>query len=238
MKFSMLPFLFLAQIVAIYLAVNTTRTSGAINAPQSRSIMAVLALLILWGAISTFLGLTGWYLSEAFLTSLPGFWITMPAVLIIMVPWIFSATFRETTNTIIDHVPLHYVMAFEGLRVLAIGGIVKAYNGEFSLFFARWIGGPDFLFGVAALLAAWLIFTGVWEKRSAIVINLFGFIIIVPFGLVLINLGLPGIMHMVDESPSMISIFDFPMALAPTLVVPIFVTINLLVAIRLMTRQH
>jgi len=53
-----------------------------------------------------------------------------------------------------------------------------------------------------------------------------------------LNLGLPGVMHMVDESPSMMSVFEFPMALAPTLVVPIFVTINLLVAIRLMTKQN
>ena len=236
MKFSMLPFLFITQVVAIYVAATITRRSGGINTTQSRSIMAVLALLILWGAISSFLGLTGWYQSEAFLTSLPGFWITMPAVLIVMVPWMFSATFRETTNTIIDRVPLHYVMLFEGLRILAFGGILKAYNGEFSAFFAKWIGVPDFLFGALALVAAWLIFTEVWGKRSAIAINLFGFVIIVPFGLVLMNLGLPGMMHIVDESPSLISIFDFPMALAPTLVVPIFVTINLLVAIRLMTK--
>jgi hypothetical protein len=237
MKFSMLPFLFVTQIVAIYVAATITRRSGAINTTQSRSIMAVLAMLIVWGAISSFLGLTDWYQSEAFLTSLPGFWITMPAVLIIMVPWMFSATFRETTNAIIDRVPLYYVMAFEGLRVLAIGGILKAYNGEFSALFGTWVGIPDFLFGVAALVAAYLIFTGIWGKRAAIGINLFGFVIIVPFAVVLINLGLPGVMHMVDESPSMISIFEFPMALAPTLVVPIFVTINLLVAIRLMTKQ-
>ena len=94
-----------------------------------------------------------------------------------------------------------------------------------------------FLFGVAALVAACLIFKGTWKERSAIVINLFGFLIIVPFGLVLMNLGLPGVMHMVDETPSLVSIFDFPMALAPTLVVPIFVVINLLVAIRLLTNQ-
>ena len=236
MKFSMLPFLFITQVVAIYVAATITRRSGEINTTQSRSIMAVLALLVLWGAISSFLGLNGWYQSEAFLTSLPGFWITMPAVLIIMLPWMFSTTFRETTNAIIDRVPLHYVMAFEGLRVLAIGGILKAYNGEFSALFATWVGVPDFLFGVAALVAAYLIFRGVWGKPSAIGINLFGFVIIVPFALVVLNLGLPGVMHMVDESPSMISVFEFPMALAPTLVVPIFVTINLLVAIRLMTK--
>ncbi len=238
MTFSMLPFLFVIQAVAITIAATRTRRSGGINVAQSRSIIVVLALLGVWGAISAFLGLSGWYQSEAFLTSLPGFWITMPAVLIIALPWMLSATFRETTNAIIDHVPLHYVMAFEGLRVLAIGGIMKAYNGEFSAIFATWVGVPDFLFGVAALVAAYLIYTGVWGTRSAIGINLFGFVAIIPSALVLINLGLPGPMHVFDESPGMASVFEFPMALAPTLVVPIFVSINLLVAIRLMTKRH
>ena len=96
---------------------------------------------------------------------------------------------------------------------------------------------PDGLVDAAALVAAHLIFKGDRYRRSAIVINLFGFLIIVPFGLVLSNLGLPGIMHMVDETLSLISIFDFPMVLALTLVVPIFVVINLLVAIRLLTNQ-
>lgn len=237
MKFSVLPVLFVVQIVAIYSATKSTQRSGSMSAAQSRSVTAVLALLILWGVVSSVLCLRGWYHTDIFLKSLPGFWITMPAVLIVTLPWMFSAAFRGATNSIIDRTALHYIMAFEGLRVLAIGGILKAYQGEFSAFFAKWTGVPDFLFGVASLVAAYLIFKGVWNKRSAIVINLFGFLIIVPCGLVLMNLGLPGIMHMVDETPSMISIFDFPMALAPTLVVPIFVTINLLVAIRLLTKE-
>ena len=238
MKFSIVPFLFLTQVVAIYLAVRTTRTSGGIDSTQSRSVVTVLALLILWGGVSSLLCIGGWYQSEPFLKSLPGFWITMPAVLIVMLPWTVSPAFRGAINSIVDHVPLHYVMAFEGLRVSAIGGIIKGYKGEFSAFFAQWIGVPDFLFGVAALVAAGLILRGIWNKRSAIVLNLFGFVIIVPFALVLMNLGLPGVMQVIDESPSMVSIFEFPMALAPTLVVPIFAVINLLVAVRLMAKPN
>ena len=237
MKFSMLPLLFLVQLVAIYIATKTTQRSGTISAAQSRSVTVVLAMLILWGAVSSLLCINGWYHSDTFLKSLPAFWISLPPVLIVMLPWMLSASFREATNSIIDRVPLHYVMAFEGLRVLAIGGILKAYKGEFSALIANWMGVPDFLLGAAALVAAWLIYRGVWGKRSAILINLFQFLIIVPIGIVVINLGLPGIMHMVDETPSAIAIFDFPMALAPTLVVPIFIIINLLVAVRLLTNH-
>ena len=238
MTFSVLPFLFLTQILALYVAVTITVRSGAISTTNSRSVTVILILLIVWGAISSLLAIKGWYQTDTFLQSLPGFWITMPAVLMIMVPWMSSAAYRHAIHAIIDHVPLHYVMLFEGLRVFAIGVILKAYNGQFSMFFAKASGIPDFCFGLVALLAAYMIFKGIWGRRAAIVVNLLGFIIIVPCTLIFLNLGLPGILHMVDESPSVISVFEFPMALAPTLVVPIFVTINLLVALRLMTRPH
>lgn len=88
------------------------------------------------------------------------------------------------------------------------------------------------------MIAAVLIYRGVWKEKSAIIINLIGFIIIVPFSLILINMGLPGAMYMIEESPSLKTIFEFPMALAPTLVVPIFVMVNLLVALRLIKRKR
>ena len=115
---------------------------------------------------------------------------------------------------------------------------MKGYKGEFSPFYAKFIGIPDFLYGVMTLIAAVLIFKGVWKEKSAIIINLIGFIIIVPFGTVLMNVGLPGAMYMIEETPSLATIFEFPMALAPTLVVPIFVMVNLFVALRLMKRRR
>jgi len=127
-------------------------------------------------------------------------------------------------------------MGFEGLRILAIGGIIKGYTGEFSPFYAKYIGIPDFLYGAMPLIAAVLIYKGVWKERSAIIISLIGFTIIFPFGMILINVGLPGAMYMIEEPLSLKTIFEFPMALAPTLVVPIFVMVNLFVALRLMKR--
>ncbi|MGI9457621.1 MAG: hypothetical protein ACR2NU_13740 [Aeoliella sp.] len=238
MKFSMLPVLFLVQLVAIYWATKTTQRSGRISAAQSRLVTAVLAMLVLWGFVTSGFSLSGWYHTDGFLKSLPGFWISMPPILIVMLPWMLSSSFRQATNSIIDCVPLHYVMAFEGLRITAIGGIIKGNRGDFSAFFGNWVGIPDFLFGTLSLAAAYLIFKGIWSKRSAIGINLFGFLVIVPYGLVLMHLGLPGIMHMIDETPDLTTIFNFPMVLALTLVVPIFIVINLLVAMRLLTHQE
>ena len=238
MKFSMLPILYLIQFVAIYRVTRKTYDSGQISAIQSKQIILILAALTLWGGLSTYLGLSGYYQSEGFLSSLPGFWITQIAILIVMIPWLVSKTLRQGIDAIIDHTPLHLIMGFEGLRILALGGIIKGYTGEFSLFYAKFIGIPDFLYGITTLIAAVLIFKGVWKEKSAIIINLIGFIIIVPFGMVLMNVGLPGAMYMIEEFPSLKTIFEFPMALAPTLVVPIFVMVNLFVALRLIKRSR
>ena len=238
MKFSMLPLLYLIQIVAIYRVTRNTYVSGQISASQSKQIVLILAAVTIWVGLSVYLGLSGYYQSEGFLSSLPGLWIPQIPVLIVMIPWLASKTLRQGIDKIIDHTPLHFIMAFEGLRILAIGGIIKGFSGEFSLFFVKFIGIPDFLYGVTTLIAAVLIYRGVWKEKSAIIINLIGFIIIVPFAMALINVGLPGAMYMIEESPSLKTIFELPMALAPTLVVPIFAIVNLFVALRLIQRSR
>lgn len=238
MKFSMLPLLYLIQIVAIYRVTRNTYDSGKISVGQRRQINLIFAFLTLWGGFSTYLAMSGYYQSEGFLSSLPGFWITQIPVLIVMVPWMASRTLRQGIEKIIDQTPLYLIMGFEGLRIFALGGIIKGYRGDFSLFFAKFVGIPDFLYGVTTLIAAILIYRGVLKAKSAIIINLIGFLIIVPLGMILINVGLPGAMYMIEESPSLKTIFEFPMALAPTLVVPIFVIVNLLVALRLIKRKE
>lgn len=238
MTFSTIPLLFLIQLVAIYKVITKTHTSGHISAAQKNAIILLLMTLTFWGGLSTYLGMSGYYQSETFLSSLPGLWITQIPILIVMVPWMASKTLRQGIDEVIDNTPLHYIMAFEGLRVLAIGGIYKGYIGEFSQTFSRFIGIPDFIYGITTLIAAVLIYRKVWKEKSAIIINLIGFIIIAPFGILLINAGLPGPMYMIEEFPSLATIFEMPMALAPTLVVPIFIMVNFLVAVRLMRRKR
>ena len=238
MKFSMLPILLLIQLMVIYRATKNTEIAGAINSQQRRLVNTILVALGVWAAMSSYFTLSGIYQTEAFLASLPGFWITQIPILIVMIPWMLSKSLRQTTDRIIDHTPLSFIMAFEGLRVFAIGGIIKGYKGEFSPLFAKAIGIPDFFIGVLALTGAYLIYKGVWGNLTAIAINLLGFLVIIPFGMGLINLGLKGPLYYIHETPSTATIFDFPMALAPTVVVPLFVMVNLFVAIRLIQKER
>ena len=237
MKFSMLPILLLIQMMVMYRATLNSETAGKIDSQQRSLVNKILVALGGWTVMSSYFGLSGIYQSEAFLASLPGFWVTQIPILIVMIPWTLSKSLRQAFDSIIDNTPLYLIMAFEGIRVFALGGIIKGYKGEFSPLFAKAIGVPDFFIGILALTGGYLIYKGIWGNHAAITINLLGFFVIIPFGMGLINLGLKGPMYYINETPSTATIFDFPMALAPTVVVPIFVMVNLFVAIRLLQKS-
>ncbi len=226
MKDSMLPFLFIAQIALIWSAVRRARRAGRISGSQSASLYTVVGLLALWTPISAFLALSGIYTSPAVLENLPGLWVTMVPVVVLMVPWLASVSFRDSINQVIDAVGLHNVVLFEGLRVLAIGGIVKGLRGEFSAELAFYLGIPDLIFGALSLWAGYRLYKGSASLKWVLALNAYGFLIIVPGGVVLMNLGIPGPWHIIHTTPDMVSMFQYPMALAPTAVVPIFVVIN------------
>ena len=226
MKDSMLPFLFIAQIALIWSAVRRARKVGKISSSQSTSLYAAVFLLALWTPITAFLALSGIYTSPSVLESLPGLWVSMVPAVILFVPWIASASFRDSVNRVIDAVGLHNVVFFEGLRVLAIGGIVKGLRGEFSAELAFYLGIPDLIFGALSLWSGYQLYKGSLSLKWVLALNAYGFLIIVPGGVVLMNLGIPGPWHIIHTTPDMVSMFQYPMALAPTAVVPIFVVIN------------
>ena len=236
MSFSMLPILLLIQMIALFRTFSKVERDKKISSEQKSQLNLILWALIFWGAFSAYLGMNDYLTKESFLSSLPGLWITQIPVLIVMIPWVMSRSLRIATGAIIDHIPLHYIMVFEGLRVLAIGAVMKGFRGEFSLFFAKTVAIPDFLYGVLTLIAAVLIYRGVWKKNLAIIVNLMGFFILVPGAMVLMNFSLPGPLNMIQESPSLKVIFEFPMSMAPTIVVPIFAIINLFTIMRLTQR--
>ena len=203
MSFSMLPILLLTQMIILFRTFSKIERAGNISSSQKSQLNLILWALIFWGVFSAYLGMEGYLNKESFLSSLPGLWITQIPVLIVMIPWMMSNSLREATDAIIDHIPLHYIMIFEGLRVLAIGGIMKGFRGEFSLFFAQTVAIPDFIYGVLTLLAAALIYRGVWKEKSAIIINIIGFLILVLGAMVLMNFSLPGPLNFIDESLSL-----------------------------------
>ncbi len=225
-KDSMLPFLFVAQVVLMIYAVRTAVGGGRVSQDRARPLYAIITLLTVWAPISAWLAITGVYTTPKVLERLPGLWVTMVPVLLLMVPWALSARVRDSINDLIDAVGLHRVVLFEGLRILAIGGIIKALRGQFSAEFGLYIGGADLLFGILSLAGGLLLYKVALGRKWILALNAYGFLIIVPIALVLMNLGIPGPWHIIHSTPDMVSIFEYPMALAPTVVVPIFIVVN------------
>lgn len=233
MKFSLLPFILVMQLVVIWLAANRTRKLDAMPAGGMTYISITILLLALWGSISSYLAYNNTYLQNWFLTSYPALWITFITPMIIMVPATLSRNIRNIIRAIIDITPLHWIILFEAARILAIGGVMKGLNAEFSPYYAMYIGIPDTLFGLSGIFLAYLVAKEKAGLSTIMLWNVIGAMIILPFGVVLLQMGLEGPWQVFKETPSITTIFEFPMALAPTLVVPTFVIINLLVIMRL-----
>jgi len=210
MKFSMVPFLFILQILLFILAVRATRLKGNIASGEAKPLYGVIILLFLWGPLSTYLALNDFYKMPLVIENLPAFWYTMVPVLVMMIPWGLSASFRASINKVIDTIGIHKVVFFEGLRILAIGGIIKGIRGEFSAEVAFYMGVPDFIFGALSLIAGYLLYKKSLNLKWVLLLNIYGFVLLVPFALVIINMGVPGPWHVFHSTPDMMSMFEYP----------------------------
>ena len=232
----MLPLLFLAQVGALVFAVRHAMVAGAVTARAMTVASGLVAALTLWGVASGWLAHEGLYRTPSFLAAWPAVWITMVPVVLVMAP-LAAAPVRDGLRALLDTTPAHWIVALHGLRILAIGGILKGLSGEFALYYALLIGVPDMLYGLSALWVARRAARQRIAPRALALWHLAGATIIVPFGVVLLQMGLPGPWRIFAGTPDIATIFVFPMALAPTLVVPLFVCVNLLAALRIAERE-
>lgn len=196
---------------------------GHIGAAGLFSIILWMAALAAWGVATVRLSLNGYYVSAGFLALMPGLWWPLiPAF--ITVAFLVLPPFRSALVAVVAHNSRALVLV-HALRIAAIGGVFKGLNGLLPPSFALPVGIPDFLFGLSAL-ALGMLWKG--EGRSArtlIAWNLVGLAIIMPAPL-LMQLGLPGPLHIFTGTPDARELFAYPMVLAPTLIVPLFITMN------------
>ncbi len=235
-KFSTVPLIFIAQAFAI--AIAARRASHLHQLRSHHFIEAILIMLTVWGICVSTLALSGRLTEPDFLNSYPAVWMPfVPVVLTFSIIALFPKAV-DAIRSLIDATPMQWLTGIHALRILAIGGIIKGMRGEFPLSFALWIGIPDFLFGLSALLVSWLSVKKRIGTGGLIVWNLLGVLAILPAAPLIGQMGLPGLLHRIDETPSSEALFTFPMVLAPALVVPLFVMINMVVAIRLIERSR
>lgn len=220
-----------SSVPALAVALGVTWTVLAARSTSRKALrrteFGALALWALamagWGALSASHAIGGDYRTEGFLRSLPGFWLPF-------IPVGFSAAFlaapafRSGLFKLFAANHRAFVL-LQGLRVLAIGGVTKGLTGHLPPSFALPIGIPDFLFGLSAL---WLGLR-MAERRPApatlIAWNLVGVAVILPAPF-LMQMGMPGPLYTFMSQPDARALLDYPMALAPTLIVPTFITLN------------
>lgn len=234
MKPSLVPLLMIVVLAAVRFAAWRAARDKRLDRPGW--IDFLLVLLIAWGAITTWLGYHGFYLSKPFLASYPTLWVPFLPVVIVFTALMLSASARRAVDQLIDATPQTWLVGIHALRILAIGTLVKAWQGSFVVSFALWVGIPDLLFGLSALLMMRVAAGNGLSTRALLLWNMVGVLVILPGAPLVAQMGLPGFLHAFDETPPMTTVYEFPMVLAPTFVVPVFVMMNMLVAMRSVAR--
>lgn len=235
MKFSTTPVLLIAFVVAIVLTTRKIANKGHLTARRVQAIYLLLTVLVAWGILSSAFALTGVYSTPKFLSLLPGLWLPfIPFVLVIGGLLIFPQL-SSAIHSLVDHTLWNQMIFFQALRILALGTLFKAYMGLFPIYFALYVGIPDLMFGVSALFVGYHASRKGLSQRSLIIWNMIGAAIVMPAA-PLLQMGLPGRMQIFTAEPSAQRLFDFPMVIAPTLVVPLFFLFNILAVWSLMKR--
>ncbi len=196
-----------------------------------------LLWLVAYGIASSIAGAYGLYVCEALLRWLPGLWLQLITVAVFVVPVLLIAEVRNGLRRIVDTTPLHWFAYFHAMRIAALGTAAKTASGEFPLYFELFVGIPDLLFGISALWIGSRLRSGTMSERGFMLWNLLGALIIVPGAPVLLQLGLPGPLHVFDSVPDARAVFTYPMSIAPMIGVPMFVLMNILLAWRLWERR-
>ncbi len=220
---SSLPFL-CAGLAAfwIWLGVHSY-LRGHINMAGLVSIAVWITSLTAWGVTSVYLALNGTYASERFYSLLPGLWWPMiPAVITVVL--LALPSFRTALFAVVWQNSRALIL-IQALRIAAIGGVFKGFTGQLPPSFALPVGIPDMLFGLSALALTVFWSKAGWSTRMLMTWNLIGLGVILPAPL-LMQLGLPGPFHVFNSTPDARALFEYPMVLAPTLVVPLFITMN------------
>lgn len=202
--------------------VLVVRAQGRVGLSTFETMAAygLMACFLAWTAVAVALGQRG--LHVTWMERIPLLWQAMVPMAIWMTGVALSPALRRTLRKVARATPAHWLALVQALRIGAIGGVMKGISGEIQSSYVFWIGVPDFLFGVSALVVAWMAWRGAIPARALAYWNLVGVAVIV------LPTFLPMLYWM--SEPGFEFIFAFPMVLAPSIVVSILVSLNLLQA--------
>ncbi|MBW9271240.1 MAG: hypothetical protein K1566_16495 [Candidatus Thiodiazotropha sp. (ex. Lucinisca nassula)] len=218
MTLSIVPIYLVVVFFFCFLLVRYASKNQLIDTAEQRKILLLLLAFILWSVSIAFLALDNRHV--ALMSSVPLLWQAFVPVMIWVTAFVLSADLRSGLLKIAMHTPAQWFVLLQALRIGAIGGIVKGLNGDISSGYVFWIGIPDFLFGLSALVIGLLMFKREVKSPLLMVWNLIGFALI--FFPTFLIMG-----YWMSE-PGFVFIFEYPMILAPGMLVPLLISMNLL----------
>ncbi len=223
MNFSVLPIFVIIIFIFCVGITRRAKLNRSISVAEGRSVYALLLSFFAWTVIATVLGIKG--IHPALMERIPLLWQACVPVVLATMGLIFSRTLRNGLRGIVANTPWHWLVFAHALRIGAIGGVMKGIKGEITSGYVFWIGIPDFLFGLSALFVGWLLLRNAVSHSFLAIWNLVG------ASLILLPTFIP--MNYWMNEPGFVFIFEFPMVLAPSIVLPMFIFLNLLMAWRI-----
>lgn len=227
-RLSSIPILFVVECVFLLLAANLAENRRRHSARIRNAVLLIIVSLLIWGVVSAYLALSGIYAAPSFLALLPGLWLPIiPLSIVGFVLLLFPFT-RSSFHQIALAIPPHWWVGIQSLRMFTLGTLLKTIVGEFPVHVELAIGLTDLVFGVSAMFLYPLAQTRRISTDALALWHIVGVLIVIVPGELAIQTGLPGRLQIFSTSPTAEVMLAFPMVLAPTLVVPIFLMLNML----------
>ncbi len=224
---TIIPLLIFLQLFFLPFLAWKARRDGHINRKQFKATFIPVIGLTIWTAIAVMLGRSGILESEKSYQFYPALWMPVIPITIMFISLVLP-TVQKGIVSILAVTPAHWLVLFQAGRISAIGTAYHTWQGTFPLYFEVAVGIPDLCFGLSALIVGILAIRQKISSRALIIWHFIGFLIIVPTAPLLLQLGLPGTLQVFAQPPTAEAVYAFPMSLAPIMVVPTFVTFNLL----------
>ncbi len=220
MKLSLVPLLAILTLAFGVFITAKAKKDRSISRVEARSVYILVLAFSVWTAVVIALGMGG--IHVALMDPVPLLWQAGIPVTILFINLMLSRNLRRALHGIASSTPQHWLVFFQALRIGALGGVIKGIQGQITSSFVFWIGIPDFLFGISAILVGWLLLREAVSKGFLLVWSLIGASLILLPTFPLMNYWM--------NEPGFVFIFEFPMVLAPGIVVPMMIFFNLLSA--------
>lgn len=221
------PLLVVGVLGAIAVGTHLAVRNGHLGKGGARRVYGLLGLLLAWAAASALLAYRGAYLDPQVLQSLPYTYLPFVPFAIVFGGLALSAELRRAVQSVLRHAPLYGLVFFHAIRVTGIGSIIKLSKGELPAHFILPVGVPDLLVGLTAVILGIRLYKRRPVSHSLLVgWNAFGVALFLSAPVVL-HLSLPGPLQIYFDGPTTAEVFEFPMALVPTFLVPMFMLMHI-----------